>query len=241
MNTPTWELNTFDTDIFGFRVAKILHIPPPSKNPHAISHLLDELKKSDIRYATYRFQASDIALIHALESHDFRMVDGFLEMQIPLENYHFADSTEQIREAVEADIPELTRLVRPLFTQTRFYNDPVTRQFAGEEFVQWTINSVRHKAADAIYVWIEEGAIAGFISLRFDGHIPLVGVSKAHQGKGISRKLVKYALHVLQKRGVASGKIETQIMNIPALRSYLSCGFNVTQSFVTFRWHRPNV
>lgn len=234
-----WELQRFDTDHFGWKAAKITSIVTSEKSQetkHHVQELIDDLQKNEITYAVYRFNAANFPLIHALEESGFLLIDGL----IALENDSFvSDITDNvsIREAKQSDLNALQEIAKDVFTLTRFYTDPlIPVEKANSLYAKWIENSLRGEAADMVLIYEEAGEILGFITLQKEGHIPLIAVSKQAQGKGIAKKLIKGAYTYFHEWGVEKIAIETQSINIPALRSYQSCGFKITNSYLTFRW-----
>lgn len=234
-----WKLQKFDTDHFGWNAVKISSIATsenPQETKNHVLELIDDLKKNEIAYAVYRFNAANFPLIHALEESDFLLIDGL----IALENYPIVSDTidnVSIREAKQVDLNALQEIAKDVFTLTRFYTDPlIPVEKANALYEKWIENSLLGIAADKVLVCEEEGQVVGFVTLQKRGHIPLIAVAKSAQGKGIAKKLIKGSFLYFRQWGVKKMAIETQSINIPALRSYQSCGFKITNSYLTFRW-----
>lgn len=231
MNTFTWKLLDFDTNLFGFKTAKIDEIKTGS-----VPNLVSDLKKNGIRYATYRVHSNEISLIHELENNGFVTVDGYVALKGDMSRA--SDITDSsIRIAQANDVPFLKEIASTIFTSSRFYNDPlIPDEKGGEMFSKWIENSIVGTAADEVLVITDHGDAIGFITIQYSGHIPLVGVHKHHQGKGHAKKLIQAAKKKLKDKEIQNIQIETQLQNIPAMRSYLSSGFKVVEAFFTLRW-----
>jgi dTDP-4-amino-4,6-dideoxy-D-galactose acyltransferase len=230
----SWKLQDFDTNLFGFKTAKIISLTDES-----VVELLGELKGKNIVYATYRLKASDFSSIHALEKNGFLLVDGTLALE--LSEYKADESSENIRLAELNDISALRQLAGNVFSGTRFYVDPVIlKEKADELYATWIENAVKGIAADSVLIWEENEKILGFVTLQKKGHIDLIAVSKDAQGKGIGRKLVQATFKYFKDWGVKTIALETQTTNIAALRTYQACGFKITNAFLTYRWHEIN-
>lgn len=234
----SWKKVDFDTHLFGFKVAKIENI-----QQGYVNKLIADLEKGNIVYATYRLPADNFPLIHQLEDNGFRLVDGLLAFEKKLNHKIKMMLNGNIREASNKDLPQLTKLADGIFTATRFYNDPfIPKKKADELYVKWVENSLKGEKADLVIVWEDSSAssgqvgILGFITLKKDGHLPLIGVAKEAQGKGIGKKLLQAALVKLNEWNVEKAKIETQLTNIPAKRAYQAAGFKIVSSYLTFRW-----
>lgn len=236
-----WRLDSFDTEVFGFKVAKIISITPHRsfiELNKRIKNLIEDLAKNKVKYATYRVQSNNFAIIHALEKSGFILVDGLISLEISdLDNLYKEIVVREIGEANKTDITQLKNLASELFLQNRIFNDPyIPKNKAKEFYAKWIENSILGKAADSVLIWKEKGKILGYITLQRKGQIPLVGVSPIARGKGIAKNLVEYSFNKFKEWGLTTVVIETQMQNIPALRLYQSCGFKIVNSFLTLRW-----
>lgn len=229
----TWELNEFDTTILGFKTAKITSI----ESAQDVSALIKDLSDNKIEYATFRIEANNFNIIHALESAGFLLVDGLLALQLTLSEEITEMHHPEVIEATMNHLKELQQLAGTVFEDTRFYNDTVIPiEKANKIYEVWIENSLKKTAADKTFIWYENNSILGFITIQLKGHIPLVGVSQSARGKGIAKKMVQAAINEFKKHNISNVEIETQMANIPAIRAYQANGFKITQSYLTYRW-----
>lgn len=230
----SWKLDDFDSEVFGFRVAKIKTFD--SKN---VKDLIEDLIKDKVEYATYRVQSNNFSTIHSLEKSGFILVDGLISLSIHISNIEKEETADRIREADKNDLEKLRNLTSGLYSTSRIFNDNlISKNKANEFYVRWIENSILGKAADSVLVWEEDGKIVGCITLQKKGQIPLLGVSKEYRGKGIARNLIMASFNKFKQWKVENVVIETQMGNIPALRVYSACGFKIIDSFLTLRWAR---
>lgn len=231
----SWEYQPWDSKILERKMAKILLFEPKDEPKSLIKELIKSLEIEKIQYATFRINASDFSIIHALEDNEFRLVDGYFEMEADIaENY---ETSPLIREARKDDLEELQKIATSSFSKTRFYNDPLIKKSQADKiYSEWIKNSILGKMADMVLVWEEGKTLLGFVTIKKNGNLTLIAVSKDAQGKGIGKLLVRAALNQFKKWGILNSTIETQMTNIPALRTYMSCGYKVTDSYLTFRW-----
>jgi len=235
----SWQPQAFDTQVLGFKTAKIEHIDSTDPNivGEIVKQLIVDLRQNNIEYASYRLPAENTAVIHALERQGFILVDAMLGLEKILDLDLHKHDEYSIRSAKNNDLKQLGEMVRGLFLQTRFYQDPVIpTERADMIYQKWVENSIKGSQADYVLVWEEDGMIQGFITLKNTGHIPLVAVAKDAQGRGIARHLLSSAEEYFIKMNLSKAYIETQISNIPAIRAYLSSGFKPISSCLTFRW-----
>lgn len=240
-----WVLDTFDTRIFGFPIAKITNITiEKGKNPlKAVQELVQDLQENKIKYASYRLHAHQFSIIHALERSGFLLVDGLVSFEREITGEEKDTQTAAMRLATRDDSEELQQLAGESFISNRFYHDKIFKKYKKEThtfYAEWVENSINGKVADSVLVWEEEGKIIGFVSLQKNGHIPLLAVSEVARGKKISRKLLASSLAIFRKWGVKLVKIETVMTNVAALRAYEACGFRVYDTHLTFRWSKDD-
>ncbi len=239
-----WNLDNFDSKVFGFKVAKIFRVHSNGK-PEALDQevksLIKELIKNNVKYATYRVQSNDFITIHALQKSGFILVDGLISLDINTSNIEIGQPASETREADKNDLKELNNLTSGLYSISRTFNDPlIPKNKANEFYMEWIKNSILGKAADLVLVWEEEKKILGYITLQKKGQIPLLGVSPEARGKGIAKRLVMSSLNKFKEWEVEVVTVETQAGNIPALRVYQDCGFKIINSFLTLRWARDD-
>lgn len=228
----SWQLDNFDSEVFGFKVAKVTNL-----DPEGVRGLIKDLIKNKIKYATHRIQSNNFPVIHALERSDFILVDGLISFNLDTSLVKVEDIANEIREANKNDLNKLKNLTSGLYSLNRIFNDPlISKNNANEFYMRWVKNSLLGKAADLVLVWEEEKKILGYITLQKKGQIPLLGVSPEARGKGIAKKLVMSSLNKFKEWGVEIVTVETQAGNISALRVYQDCGFKIINSFLTLRW-----
>jgi len=228
---------SFDTKILERKTAKLIFLEEEDKLSESVARvksIVEDLKNKKLEYVTTRIKASNFPTIHALESQGFKLVDGYMVLEASVENGEFY---ENIREATEDDIPRLQEIAGSSFSKTRFYNDPeIKKSQADEIYSQWIKNCVFKKAADLVLVLTKNDTIVGFTTIKKNGNIVLIAVENNQQGKGLGKILVRAALKKFYEWGIKSSTIETQMTNISALRTYMSCGYKITESYITLRW-----
>jgi ribosomal protein S18 acetylase RimI-like enzyme len=101
----------------------------------------------------------------------------------------------------------------------------------------WRWRKLRHIDADVegerargVFVWEEEGQVAGYITTRIDpesriGWIPNLAVRPEFQGRGLGRQLMDHALDYFRQQGMEAAKIETLAQNEVGSQFYPSAGF----------------
>lgn len=114
---------------------------------------------------------------------------------------------------------------------SRFKIDPNISITKYEElYKEWVINSVSHKLADKVYVYILENQIAGMVTLGVKNNradIGIVAVKASFRGRGIGRALLKSADAFSNEKNLSSIQVVTQGANVPAMALYKSEGYSV--------------
>src|SRR5690349_21524284 len=171
-----WNIQQFDTDILGFRSAKITFLGSKKDIPF----LIKDLKKNKIQYATYRIETNKMPVVQALEAEGFLLVDGIVALEADISGSF--KKQKHIALAKKTEWKKLTVLAGSVFYANRFFNDPlIEKKRANKIYEEWILNSLKKNVADEVLVF-KNKKIAGFITLQNSGHIPLIAVEKTMQG-----------------------------------------------------------
>jgi len=228
---------SFDTEILERKTARLTIESQPgdiSQMTELIKTIVKDFRKRELEYVITRIKADDFPTIHALESQGFNLVDGFIALELKVDK---SEPVSNIREGVIEDALILQEIAALSFSQTRFYNDSQIKKYQADKiYSEWIRNSILKKVADLVLVFVEKDKVYGFVTIKKNGNIPLIAVSKEKQGMGIGKLLIRAALNKLFEWDVKFSSIETQMTNVAALRTYISCGYKITDSFATFRW-----
>jgi dTDP-4-amino-4,6-dideoxy-D-galactose acyltransferase len=124
-------------------------------------------------------------------------------------------------------------MVKGLFKDSRFYNDPFfTSKEADGVYQKWIENSLHDRT---IRTFLVDGS--GFIICKKPskkrGDISLVGVIHKKQGRGIGHNLDYKALDWFKSTGADTVTVRTQVNNIKAMKFYMGLGFRVKYVDVT--------
>lgn len=229
------ELLSWDTDFWGFRIARALRDDPDAIDEWCRSH--------DIR-CVYLLAAPHRG--DALGRAGFDEVDArvtFARAPVPLsrEPGSSARGGVEIRPSEPDDVERLRAIAAMSHTDSRFYADPGFPNERCDEFYQtWITNSCDGYAREVL-VAVEGGAPVGYVTChRADdvGSIGLIAVDDAHRGRGIGRQLTDAALDWAAREGCARMEVVTQGRNEAARGLYLRCGFTVADEQTWFhKWY----
>jgi GNAT superfamily N-acetyltransferase len=220
---------TWDSRLFKKKIGEFI---PVSRGTAHIRDALEKARKEGFKYLTYRTNSQDTMFIRLLETFGFYLTD--IGIILVLKNDAFFQEIsrreskyrESLKIATHDDIPMLRRLVKSLFLESRFYNDPFfTKDEAGRLYEAWIENSVKGEVSDIVYCVPQTGFITCKKSGGNSGEIVLVGIKKGLRGRGIGSALTEEAMRWFKKQGITRISVRTQLKNLNALNFYINLGF----------------
>ena len=169
-----------------------------------------------------KIAASNTAELDALQQLGFILVEGEIDLALPVTNA--GESNEEV--AQETDIPALRQLASAAFVQSRFRVPWYAPDASGRFYAQWIENAVRGTFDhQCLVLRSASGAIRGYVSLRelnaTDVRIGLLA------GRGAGEQLMQAALNWAYARGKTTLRVATQMGNTAALKRYIQSGANV--------------
>ena len=227
----------FDSEIFGFEVARVTDCEPRAKGAARYAALhgaaVARAREEGFRHLSRRVLADDFAEIAGLEKSGHGLLDTGVVFDHPLRGVT-PGLPSGIKVASDADIEKIAASCAGIFRTSRYYHDPAfTAAGADEVHRRWIWNSFRGRA-DAVLV--PEDASA-FVTCAVDasglGNIALFGVSPAAQGRGIGQKVLGAALAWFAERAKRV-EVKTQAINYAAARMYERGGFRLCRSELTY-------
>ena len=225
---------TWDSAIFKRKIGELI---PVSRKPSDIRNVLKKAKDNDFEYLTCRIKSQDTMFFRLLETLGFYVTDigvilaiktgSFFRKNLQRElKIRKSKIRKSIKVATCADIPMLKRLVRSLFLESRFYDDPFfTKDEADRLYEAWIENSVKGEAADIVFFIPRIGLLSCRTKGKNSGEIVLVGIRKNQRGKGFGSALVGEAMQWFVRQKILQVSVRTQLKNLEALNFYISFGF----------------
>lgn len=136
---------------------------------------------------------------------------------------------------------ELYSLALQAGHKSRYKTDPLFEKGEFERFYKtWVINSLNGEIADCVFVYLENGIIKGFITLKIKddcGSIGLFAVDSSIRGKGIGHRLMDAAVNFTLSKGKNIIRVVTQQDNFGACRFYEKYGFKrMSTNSVFHKW-----
>jgi len=218
----------WDTDVFGFAVAKIM---PDRLSVGEMEIIFNDLKKRNVSLAYWASESRDKDSHSAAKS-----MGGFLTGQrityvVDLRSMSttFFSPAIQTKEYYE-DKPntDLTNLIFEGGVYSRFYTDPkITRKQYEDIHKLWIDNSVKN---NTVFVIEENGRILGFVSLNTKnkrGNIDFIVVGRTFRGKGYGNALICAAHKWFISKGYDIVQAVTQKENAIACKMYERFGYHI--------------
>lgn len=234
-----YEILEWDSDYFGFKVAKI--------NKGILSKELEDcfgqLKENNVKLAYY---FSNLPLTSSVIENKFYEV-SLVHKRIPL--IKTLSKSTVIHEKISLynkSYPEdeLIELAQLAGSYSRFGVDVhIPKDQFNKLFEIWIINSVKKEMASDVLVYREKDKIIGFATIKMEdgiAHTPLFAVARPFEGKGVSFALMRAIETILLERGCTKVLGGTQEINIKALKVYERYGLVVQKPEYVYHFWRRN-
>lgn len=231
ISDPPCQLLQWDTDFFGFPVAKVLGDQLTSQ----FKDQIDDWCRANRIACLYFFSRGDdpvtsqIAARNGYELTDLRMT---------FENADRAqwqmDKQPGIRPARPEDLAAMMTIASRSHDDTRFYFDQrFSRKMCSRLYSIWIEKSC-NGSADAVWVPEIDGKVCGYVTCKINradqvGNIGLIAVADSARGRGTGSALIRQAMNWFADQNARSVTVVTQGRNVAAQRLYQRLGF-VTRS-----------
>lgn len=161
-------------------------------------------------------------LLDALQSLGFQLVEGEVDLAMPVTQHSAPDADV----ATQQDIPALRELAAQAFASSRFRAPWYAQDASGRFYAQWIENAVKGTFDHECLVFRAlSGEIKAFVSLRqLNAREARIGLLA---GRGMGDKLMQAALTWAQMRKLSILRVATQLGNTAALKRYIASGANV--------------
>ena len=221
-----FNLLKFDTELFGFGVAKIL---APKLDVSELQTILKELQQQDVHLVYWPVSQDKLSQQVAQQfkgmlcSNQITYLLNLQTLTVP------AIAPEVVIYQEPTATVELEQLAMQAGMYSRFKVDP---KFPHELFVKlyraWIANSVNGTIAKRVMVIRYNNKVVGMITLgtkNSRGDIGLLAVSSEFRNQHFGTKLVHAAQAYFLQNGYKSAQVVTQQANVLACHLYEKCGF----------------
>lgn len=230
-----------DSELFGKNVGFIkisdraLFLSLETQQVHAM------LAAHRAQLVSVQVEASDHALLHAVQQHGFTFIDCRTAMVIADLQSHYAPAPYAIRDAVKEDYQALETIARESFHDGRFVADiRIDQDLAAKRYVKIIKQCLSAREnGDAVWVLGEVGAPEAFMALNIKpehGACELKLAASAGK-KGMGTMLFRDTL--LRLRAMGIGKVQGQIGpgNTAITNVYIKLGFRISPLQCMFHLH----
>ena len=182
----------------------------------------------------------------ALQEIGFRVIDMHLTFSgIWTDTSQPRSDDILVRTAQKQDRDPVCEIARSVFSHDRFHADPFIADTVADRIkAEWAGNYFTGQRGDTMLVAVtDSGMVAGFLQLFLPEigivMLDLIGVSPAHQGKGIATALFTEAWNRYALLSPDTGRMifGTQASNIPSCRLYETRGLRLTTSKWVLHYH----
>ena len=239
---------TWDSAFFNRKMGELVI---PSNEPTKIEGAIRKAQEHGFQYLTCRIENQDTSFIRLLESLGFYLSDIGVTSAIETDKFLsnppippfgkggrrgiLKGVRESIKVATYKDIPMLKRMIKALFLESRFYNDPFfSKQEADKLYQAWIENSVKGLVADVVFCIHHTGFVTCRKAGQGSGEIVLIGIKRGRRGKGFGTALVGQAMEWFKAQGIKTVSVRTQLKNLNAVNFYLRLGFSIKEYDLVF-------
>ncbi|MBX2840186.1 MAG: GNAT family N-acetyltransferase [Flammeovirgaceae bacterium] len=222
-----FELLAWDTEFFGFKVARI---PDQKLSGDQLATIFENLKKLGIRLVYF---ASTVELL--LNQSSISLFNGILvDRKITYKKEIVAtNQADQHISSFQKGIDDeeiLIQLAIEAGEFSRFNTDPnIDKNSFQKLFRLWMENALAQKTDTHVLVYKEQNEICGMVTLKLKdgiGNIDLIAVRQDFRGRGMGKKLLIAAETNLNNK-TDQVSVVTQSRNSLACRLYESFGFEL--------------
>jgi ribosomal protein S18 acetylase RimI-like enzyme len=244
----------WDTRFFGYPCALIDTILARGDNAaryksslEIAGRVLHWCRSRYVRFVAAKLPGPDPVVIQALENQGFYLTNINLCLAWTGSEIKKHPLASGFRFSTEIDNPKATaRTFKQLFYDGRFHNDPqISRETADRLWEAAVLNQLETEASDVVFIKTGERTV-GLATIKpvendpKTGILFVFGVLPEFRGHGLGKALLSELLERIEGRFMRI-EVETSSFNLPAVRMYQRCGFQVTGSKAGLHWWSDEV
>ncbi|MBJ2174576.1 GNAT family N-acetyltransferase [Aureibaculum sp. A20] len=231
-----YEHLSWDSDFFGFKIAKI----KIDRDFNQLQDLLNKLKHRESYKLVYVFTKDEILNLDFIDKYNGKLVDR----KVTYSKYVNENNLISLDFINKYQSGKVDSILIDLAIQSgefsRFKIDDKIETDKFEELYQlWVRNSIDKKIAKEVFVY-SENEILGFITVGVKNekaNIGLIAVDHNARGKGIGKKLMVRAERWAVNTDYNEIQVVTQGNNKSACNFYENCGYSIVKTeFIYHFW-----
>lgn len=233
-NIPSGDVQIlqWDSDFFGYNVGRIL---PSRLTSEELKALLESLKKENVTLVYWPSDPEDPESQEAARRSGGFLADRKITYVVDLEQISRQLAEEQnmtIREYTDIETnDDLEDLAIQSGLYSRYKVDPKIGNALYEKLYKlWIRNSVNRSLAEKVLLSMDEGKIAGMVTVGMKngrGEIGLIAVHETMRGKSVGVHLTRAAQKWAIAKGCRYAQVVTQGNNHAACKLYEKCGYRI--------------
>jgi dTDP-4-amino-4,6-dideoxy-D-galactose acyltransferase len=223
-----YEILQWDSDLFGFKIAKIVFEDTLNDNFHELIH---KLKENNVKLIYCFIKPGNSFSQKLIEKYKAFQVDEKITYTQNIENKEIIVNPNIIVYKKGKINSKLISLAIQSSEYSRFRIDKHFPENSCDKlYAQWITNSVKNIFDNAVYVYQEDDNIKGLVTLKDKpdaGTISIIGVDKGERGKNIGTELIHAAFFHYKQMNLSKIDVVTQKANQPACKFYEKNGFKI--------------
>lgn len=234
-------LSQLDSERFGVPIARAALV-----SAGQVDEVLRFCGEHAVALAIVRCATSDLAAVHDLERHGFRMMDTLVYYAADLGKGPLSEDPGQVvvRPLRAGEEDAVRQIAAAAFTGYlgHYHADPrLDRAQCDAAYIEWSVRScVSREVADIVLLACAPGPL-GYCALRRDEEqqfdIRLLAVAPSARRRGVSQALLLAARCWARQQGAERLTISTQLANLASQKAYVRAGFEPLRSYYTLhKW-----
>lgn len=225
-----YQILSWDSEVFGFPVAKIV---PARLSIKTLNNILNELQSQQIKCVYWVSDSQDAESQNAALSANGILADQKITYLCDLTQLKISPEINAQIESYPMVDPdnELLELAYLAGKYSRFKTDPhMTDEQFKKVYKLWMINSTHHRIAQQVFVIKKDNKTVAMVTVgekNQRGDIGLLAVDPHFQGQQLGTQLVKAAQAWCLQQNYHWGQVVTQQSNLPACALYEKCGYSI--------------
>jgi len=249
------KMSHWDTNHFGYPCASIDSIliknagyEERSRIAAALlAHLESWLQSKQVRFASLRISALDLAVIHNLERHNFNFIESWVFNHLDTRKVKLADKPEPLRLATAADKQVMLSYTKGAFDTQRFHADTrVNRHKADSLYQKWIETSFDDPNMRTLVLDVNSKPVAFMTYFEADlneffnfkvAMWKMALLDPESRGKGLGTRFFYALSDYHSKEGLSIIDSGVSMRNLVSLNLHNKCGFKISSTLLTFhKW-----